>query len=151
MSENIQFQKVVVDGVIIKVGRDNIRLHIVGRMLHRREGMDLLAQGQNDDSAGVLARGTAHTYAALGQTADLAVSLLLAFVLKIMLHITESRLLGHRCNRPRPESLAFTENNLRIAVGVSLIVSREVQVDIRLLISFKSQEGFKGDIKAGLS
>ena len=45
VSENIQLQQVVVDGVVIKMGRDDVRGHIVGRMLHRRKGMDLLARG----------------------------------------------------------------------------------------------------------
>ena len=35
MSENIQFQKVVVDGMIIKMGGDNIGRHIICRMLDR--------------------------------------------------------------------------------------------------------------------
>ena len=35
MSKNIQFQKVVVDGMIIKMGGDNIGRHIICRMLDR--------------------------------------------------------------------------------------------------------------------
>ena len=77
--------------------------------------------------------------------------LLLASLLIIILHITESRLVRQRTDGSRPEGLAFSENNLRIAVGLTLIVAGEVQVDIRLLVSLKSQEGLKGNIKAVLS
>ena len=40
VSQNIQLQQVVVNGMVIKMGGHNIRRHIVGRMLHRGKGMD---------------------------------------------------------------------------------------------------------------
>ena len=54
MTENIKFQQVVVDGVIIKMRRDNICCHIICRMLYRCKRVDILTKWENDDSSRML-------------------------------------------------------------------------------------------------
>ena len=58
MAQDVQLQQVVVDGMIVKMGGDDIRTGIICRVLHRRKGVDVLPVGQDDDSSRVLA-GTA--------------------------------------------------------------------------------------------
>ncbi len=66
----------------------------------------------------------------------------------VIFHIAEGRLIRQRTDGSCPEGLSCTENNLRIFVGLTLVITGEVQVDIRLLVSLKSQEGLKGNIKS---
>ena len=65
----------------------------------------------------------------------------------IIFHITERCLIRQCTDGSRTEGLSFTEDNLRIFVGLTLILAGEVQVDIRLLVSLESQEGLKRNIK----
>ena len=49
---------------------------------------------------------------------------------------------------PARKVCPFAKDNLRVIVRLTLVLAGEVQVDIRLLISLKAQEGLKRDIKA---
>ncbi len=107
VSQNIQLQQVVVNGVVVKVGRDGLGGHIVGRVLHRGEGIDHLSQGKDDDTARVLSRGAPYAHTALNDPVDLTVSLPLPMLLKIVLHIAVGRLVRQGTDGPRPEGLAL--------------------------------------------
>ena len=67
-----------------------------------------------------------------------------------MLHITIRRLIRQSTDGTCTEGLPGAEDNLRIFVRLGLILSGEIQINIRLLISLKAQEGFKGNIKTVL-
>ena len=54
MSQNIELQQIVINGMIVKMRRDDIRRHIIRRVLHRRERIDFFTNRQNDDTARVL-------------------------------------------------------------------------------------------------
>ena len=151
MSENIELQEVVVDGMVVKMRRYNIRCHIVCRVLHRCERINLLAKRQNDNTARMLPRCPSHAGTSFYDTVDLAGTLPLAAFFVIIFHVTKCRLLGKRTNCSGTVSLAFSENNLGIAVSISLIITREIQVDIRLFVSLKSKECFKWNIKSFFS
>ena len=126
MSQDIQLQQVVVNGVIVKVCRNRGGGHVIGRVLDRREGVDLLPQGKHDDSARVLSRGPAHAHTALDDAVDLTVALAAAPLLIIFLHVTVGRLVRQGADGARPEGLALAENNLRVVVGLTLIFTGEV-------------------------
>ena len=108
----------------------------------------ILSQRKDDDAARVLARGPADADAALHNAVDLAVALGLSMFLVIIFHVAVGRLIRQGADGARPEGLSFSENDFRVIVGLALVLSGEIQVDIRLLVSLKSQEGLKGDIKA---
>ena len=150
VSQDIQLQQVVVDGVIVKVGRDNAALHIIGRMLDRGELIDIVAVGKHDDTARMLSctspdPGTSHR-----DTLDLTApfSLLVFFV--VILHEPIGSLIRQSSDGSRLEGMSFAEKYLCIFMSLRLVISREVQVDIRLLISLKSEECLKWDIKTRL-
>ena len=71
----------------------------------------------------------------------------LSALLVIIFHISERRLVRQRTDRSGTERLTFTENNLRIFMRFALIITGEVQVDIRLLVSLKSKECLKRNVK----
>ena len=134
--------------MVIKMSGDNIAVHIVGRVLDRSKLLNVPADRKNNDSSGVLARGPAHSGAALDDPVDLTVPLSLSPLFVIIFYIAESRLLRQSTDGPGLKGLSSTEDNLYIPVGFSLIIPGEVQVNIRLFVSLKSQESFEGDIKA---
>ena len=148
--QNIQFQKVCINGVIVKMCRDNIRIVIVCRMLHRSKRIDIFSKGQYDNTAGMLSRGSPDTGASLYNPVNFTIPLMHAPFFIIILHISECRLVRQRTNRPRPERLTRPEDHLRIFMSLTLIFSGKIQVNIRLLISFKSEECLKGNIKSHL-
>ena len=61
MSKNIQFQKVMVNGMIIEMGCNNLGCLVIGRMLNRCEGINLFTMGHNNDTAGMLTGCTSDT------------------------------------------------------------------------------------------
>ena len=87
---------------------------------------------------------------ALNDPVNLTVALSLSPFLIIIFHIAEGRLVRQGANGPCPEGLAVAEDNLRVIVGLTLVFSGEVQVNIRLLVPFKSEEGFKRNVKSVL-
>ena len=149
VSQNVELQQVVVNGMIVKMRCDNRRCHIVGRVLHRRKRIDLLSERKNHDAAGVLTGRSPHTDAPSGKPLDFTLSLADASVLTVAKRIAVGCLVGDRRNGARLEGLLMAENNLRIGMRLGLVLSREVQVDIRLLVSLEAKEGLKRNVKAG--
>ena len=66
----------MVDGMVIKVCSYGSYRHIVGRMLHRCEGIYFFANRKNNNSARMLAGSTAHANAAGGNTLNFCPSVL---------------------------------------------------------------------------
>ena len=123
MSQNVQLEQVMVDGMVVKMGRDDVRRHIVGRMLDGRKGIDLLAQGQDYDTARMLARGPADTGTALQEPFDLAVALMDLFPLKVVLYIPVGCFVRYRRDGAGLKSLAVAENNFRVFMGLTLVLT----------------------------
>ena len=146
--EDVQLEQVMINGMVIKMGSHDVCRHIVRRMLHRRKGIDILSDGQNHDTAGMLPRTSAHPRHPHGEPLYLALAAVFLSFLEIIFHIAESRLVRQRCDGSRPVCLAGAEDDLRIFVGLGLVLSGEIQINIRLLISLEAQEGLKGDIKS---
>ena len=150
VSQNIQLQQVRVDGMVIKMRRDNIGIHIICRMLYRGEGIDIFTERKNDDTARMLSGGSPDTRTSLYDPVDLAVSLVHATLFVIIFHITERCLVRQRTDGSGTEGLSRTEDNLCIFVCLTLVLTGEIQVDIRLLVSLKSKERLKRNIKSPL-
>ena len=127
----------MIDRVIVKVRCDRVRRHIVCRVLHRREGIDLLPHRQHHDAARMLSRGAPHAHAALHDAVDLARALVLPALLIVVPDIAKRRLVRQRADRPRTECLPVSKDHFRIFVRLALILPGEIQVDIRLLVSFE--------------
>ncbi len=139
----------MVDGVVIKVRRHDVGGHIVGRMLHRRKGVDLLSKRQNHDAAGVLPRRPPDARAALCEALELTAALADPAVLAVSERVAVGRLVRHRRDGPCLEGLLVAEDYLRIRMRLRLVLAGEIQVDIRLLVALKAQERLKRNVKAG--
>ena len=150
VSQNVKLQQVMVNGMIVKVSGNGIRGHIVGGMLYRRKRIDILPQGQHYDTAGVLSGTAPYSHTSRHDAVNLAVSLVFSPFFKVVLHISECRLIRQRRYGSRAEGLSRAKDNLRIFMSLGLILSGEVQVDIRLLVSLEAKEGLEGDVKAFL-
>ena len=123
MSENIQLQKVSVDGMVIKMRCDDVTEFIVGRMLHRRKFLNLLPFRKYNDTSRMLAGRSSDAGTPLYDSVDLTVTFMLPVFLVIIFHITERRFLRQRANRSCLKGLPFSENNLRIFVCICLVLS----------------------------
>ena len=141
----------MIDRVILEVRRDNRRIHIVRRVLQGREGVNRLALRQYDNAARVLSRGAPHADTALHETVDLALSLSGSVLLEVVFHIAEGCLFCQGSHGAGAERLPFSEDDLRVGMRRALVLTGEVQVNIRLLVALKAEEGLKGNVKAVFS
>ena len=96
----------------------------------------------------MLTGSTTHTDTALHDPVDLTIPFGNTTFLIIMLHISECRFIRKRSNRSCTKCLTVTENNLCILVCFTLIIAREIQVDIRLFVSLESKERLERNIKS---
>ena len=138
----------MVDGMVIKVRGRDVDRHIVCRALYRGKGINVLPHRKNDDTARMLSGRPVDSDTAGGNAVDLTASFMYTALLKIILYISVCRLVGKCTDRTRFKCLSLTEDNLRVLMRLTLVLSGEVQVDIRLLISLKSEECLKRDVKA---
>ena len=115
--------------MVIKMCSDDIRHHIVCRMLHRSKRVDLLPDRKYDDTARMLPCRPAHTDTTLYNTVDLTVSLADLTLFIIFFHITKCGLVCQRTDRAGTEGLTGAENYLRIFMRLTLVIAGEVQVD----------------------
>ena len=126
VSENIQLQQVMVNGMIIKMRCYCPGRLVIGRMLYRRKGINLLSQRHDDDAARMLSRRPPDTDTAGSKTSQFTAPFLNLMVLKITSGITVGRLFRQRTDRSSSEGLTFTENNLCVIVGLALVFTGEV-------------------------
>ena len=124
--------------------------HIVGRPLNRGKGVNFLPMGKHNDSARMLPCCPPDTNTALYNSADFTISFSDPMFFIIIFHITESRFISQGTNGTCPKGLTLAEDDLRIIMGLTLVFSGEIQVNIRLLVPLKAQEGLKGNIKSVL-
>ena len=96
----------------------------------------------------MLSCGTANTGASLYNTVDFTVTFMHTALFKIVLHITERSFLRKSTDGSCFECLALTKDNLCVSVGICLVFTGEVKVDIRLFISLESKERFERNIKS---
>ena len=138
----------MVDRMIVKMCRDNVCRHIIRRMLHRCEGIDILPVRQYDDSSRMLPGAPPDPGTPFHDPLNLTLSLSASMLLIIIFYKSERRFLRQRSDRPGAVRLPFAEDDLGILMCITLIISREIQVDIGLFISLKSKERLKRNIKS---
>ena len=128
----------------------NSTFHIVCRMLYRRKLIDAVSVRKYYNSTRMLSGTSPDSGTSFRDSLNLAATLSLTTLLIIIFHKSIRRLIGQRTDRSGFECMTLAKENLCIFMSLRLVVSGEVQVDIRLLVSFKSKECFKRNIKSGL-
>ena len=135
--------------MVLKMSRNNIGCHIVGRMLNRCKGINLFPHRQYYDTSRMLSGGPVDSHAALHNPVYLTISLMHTMLFIIILYITECGFICQRTNGSGTESLSRTKNYFCIFMGFTLVITGEIKINIRLFISLKSKECFKWNIKTG--
>ena len=151
MSENIKFQKVMVNGMVIKMCRCNATFHIVGRMLHRCKLIDAVSVRKYYDSSRMLSGTSPDSGTSFCNSFNLTATLSLTTFFIIVFHKSICCLICQRTDRSGFECMTLTKENLCIFMSLRLVISGEVQVNIRLFISLETKECFKRNIKSGLN
>ena len=132
------------------MGSYNIRGHIICRMLYRCKGIDGLSQRKNDDTARMLSGGPAHSGTSHDDPVDLAVPFAGSPFFIVFFYIAKCSLVCQCTNSPCTEGLTCAEDNLRIFMRLGLVITGEIQVDIRLLVSLETKERLERNIKSFL-
>ncbi len=129
------------------MGGDDIRRHIVCGMLYRGKRVDVLPHWQHHNAARMLPGTPADAGASRHNAVDLAHPLMPAALFVIVFHVAEGSLVRQRADGARPVRLPAAKNHFRIFMRLTLVLSRKVQVDIRLLVALEAEERLKGNIE----
>ena len=148
MAQLVQLEQRVVQVFEFKVGGQQAALHVVRRVLDGAEIVDVEGVRHDDHAAGVLAGGALDAGAADAQAVFLGAVDGLAPLLQVLFDVAVGGLVLQAGDGARLEDVLLAEEFLGIAVDVGLILAGEVQVDIRLLVAVKAQEGLEGDVVA---
>ena len=116
-------------------------------MLNGSKLLNFLSMRKYNDSPRMLACCTTDTCTALHDPVNLTVPFSLPSLFIVILYISKGCFLRKSTDGSRFEGVPFTENNLCIFMCHGLIFAGEIQVNIRLLVTLKSQECLKGNIK----
>ena len=128
--------------MIIKMCSHCFDCHIIGWMLYRCKFINFFSIGKNDDTAGMLSGGSVNTGTSCNDTVDLTVTFMYTLFFVIVFYITKSGFFRQRTYGAGTEGLPRAENYFRIFVGLTLVLTGEVQVDIRgLFVARKVSKG----------
>ena len=136
VTENIELQKVLVDFVVIEMGCDNIRVHIVCRMLNRTKLKDLMVVRTDYDAARMLTRRPLYARTVLRKSVFLVFIYRNVSLFKIFRDIAVSGLFRYRAYGSRLENVFITENNADVFMRLRLVFACEIKVDIGLFVPF---------------
>ena len=101
----------MINGVVIKMRRDDSALHIVSRMLYRSKFIDVMTVRKHHNTAGMLSCTAPDPGTAYRDPLNLTASLPLLALLIIIFYKSISRLVSQRANRSRLKSVSFTEQD----------------------------------------
>ena len=127
---------------------NNINTHIICRFLYRCKAVNLFIIRCNYDTTRMLTTGSFNIDTTFGKSFNLSPFLFHTLISTIILGKKYSRLLSNGTNCTSLKGMVSTKYFSYIRMSFRLIFSREVKVNIRLLISLKSKESFKWDILA---
>ncbi len=146
MTEDIEFEQVIVNRVEVKVCRLPFRTHIVCGILYRTDIVNVHIVRYDDDPTWVLPSRPFNTGDTTDKTIDFRIPICQLILRLIPFDIAIRRLLGDCSDRSGTVDVIVTEQDFRIGVCLRLVFSTEVQIDIRYFIPFKSKERLERNI-----
>ncbi|MNI39102.1 hypothetical protein D3C73_932750 [compost metagenome] len=146
MTQNIKLEQVGIKGMIIKMSSHPFRACIVRRILNRRNIFNLDIIRHNNYSARMLSCTSLHPGAAGRKTIKLGTPPMLVMLLLVFLGKAKCCFLGNCPDRPCAEHIFLAKHNLGEIVGLRLIFTGKVKIDIGHLIPLKTKKGFKRNI-----
>src|SRR5665647_1983934 len=148
MSKYIQFQKIFIDGMVVKMRRNGFSRCVIRRMLNGTEFIDFMPSGNYDDSSRMLACCSSDSCATLGQSFNLPLVNSLLPVFKIFHDKAKGCFSSYSSYCSRPEIVFLAKNFFHIFMGDTLILSSKIKIYIRFLVPFKPKKYFKRNIKS---
>ncbi len=145
MPQHVHLDQDVVHGAEVKVGGDGLGV-IVGGILHRGKLGNLITHGQNHHAARVLSRGALHPDAAVCQALFFSVGNCFSPFLQVFKHKAKSGLFLQGTDGTGPEDMALAKQFLHIGMGGGLVLTAEIQVNVRHLVPLEAQEDLKGNV-----
>ena len=130
----------------LEMGRDDVGIRIVCRVLHRGEVVDFVFARHDDDAAGMLTCRALDAETAGYQPVDFRTVDGDTLVLQIVDRKAVCRFVRKGADRTCLERLAVTEQHLCESMCVALYIAGEVQVDIRRFVALEPKEGLKRNI-----
>ena len=156
MPQNIQFNKTVVNAVIIIVGGDGVAVFVICGTVHRRNIMNIHIAGYNHNAARMLTCSALNAGKSSYQTGDKSRMGMKPTFLVIFADIAYCRLVGDSRNGACAAHVIASEKFLRIFMSHALVghggrvvrvnAAGEVKVDIRNLVPMESQKNCKRNI-----
>ena len=126
MSENVELQNGIMQRVKVEVGRDNIGIDIVRRMLNRCKVKHLIIIWHNDHAARMLSGRTFYSGTAFGKAVFLRFVQGFSALGKIVFDIAVGGLVRQSTGGSRFKYMTGTKQFLGIFVRLGLVLSREV-------------------------
>ena len=148
VTQFVQLEKSIVEVFELEVGGQQAARHVIGRVLDGAEVVDLVGVGHDDHAAGVLAGGALDAGAAQRQAVLLGVIDRSPPLFQIFFDVAIRRFVLDAGHGAGLEDVGLAEQLFGVAVDVGLVLAGEVQVDIRLLVAVKAQEGLERDVVA---
>ncbi|MNN19875.1 hypothetical protein D3C81_1331310 [compost metagenome] len=132
--------------MIIKVSRHPFCACIICRILDWRNIFNLNVIRNYDNTAWMLTRASLHSGTTGCETIQLSSAPMLLMLFFIFFGKAECCFLSDCTYCSRPEHIFLTKHNLCKIVGLRLILTGEVKIDIGNLITLKTEEGLKRNI-----
>ncbi len=121
---------------------------IISWSLNRGEAVNLFIVRSNYNSTRMLTSCSLNIYASLGESLHLLPSLFKTSIFTIISCISESCFISHGTYCTRLKGMVFSKYLTDICMCLCLVFTREIKVDIRLLITLESKERFEWNIMA---
>ena len=132
--------------VEVEVCRLPFRTHIVCRILNRTNIVNIHIVRYDDDPTWVLSGRPFDTGDTTDETIDFRIPIRQLILRLIPFDVAIRRLLSDRTDRSGTVDVIVTEQDFRIGMGLRLVFSTEVQIDIRYFIPFKSKERLERNV-----
>ena len=121
MTQHIQFQKIFLHGVVLKMGGNLVAVRVIRRVLHRAEIPDLILLWDNHQTTGMLSRRTAHTHTAGSKPRFLRLGCRLPTLLQILFDVAKGGLLRNGANGSGTEHMGRAKHGDTVFMGFCLI------------------------------
>ena len=112
--------------MVIKMSRHDIGRIIIGGMLDRRKGINVLTEGKHDNPAGMLPGRPPDSGTPPYDAVNLTVPLVDTPLLVIILHIAKCCFFCQCTYSAGSKGLSSAKNNLCIGMSLTLVFTREV-------------------------
>ena len=119
------------------MGRLPRRRLVISRVLNRGKVINFLVIRDDNNPGWVLPRCPFDPGCAFGQPVLFRPAELLISIAFISFNVPIGRFISDRPDRPGPENVFLPKQDLHVVVGDWLVVPREIQVDIRDLVTLK--------------